>query len=121
MLRSSTTKILIAAAVCAAAIILYTYNPLSVSFYPRCPSKWLTGFDCPGCGSLRAMHALLHGNISAAWHYNAALFFAIPAIIFFAAAPHFSKNSIAARIYASRYTPIAILIAVIAWWIGRNL
>jgi hypothetical protein len=121
MPRSKAIKILVAAAICVVATILYTYNPLSVSFYPRCPSKWLTGYDCPGCGTLRALHALLHGNIANAWSYNPALFFAIPAIIFFSLSTHYAKGSLAERICTGRYTPFVIFVAVIAWWICRNL
>ncbi|WP_259454485.1 DUF2752 domain-containing protein [Streptomyces ginkgonis] len=29
--------------------------------YPACPLPALTGWDCPGCGGLRAAHALAHG------------------------------------------------------------
>lgn len=38
---------------------------------PSCPTLSILGFPCPGCGSLRAIHALLHGHISAAWDLNA--------------------------------------------------
>jgi hypothetical protein len=33
---------------------------------------------CPGCGSLRAAHQLLHGNLSAAWALNKALLIGLP-------------------------------------------
>lgn len=38
---------------------------------PSCPTNSLLGFPCPGCGSLRAMHALVGGDIATAWDYNA--------------------------------------------------
>jgi hypothetical protein len=31
---------------------------------PRCPFYFLTGMYCPGCGSTRAIHYCLNGNIS---------------------------------------------------------
>ncbi|PYV86056.1 MAG: hypothetical protein DMG90_22080 [Acidobacteria bacterium] len=40
--------------------ILRTSNPASSGIFPPCPFLWLTGFYCPGCGSLRALHQLLH-------------------------------------------------------------
>lgn len=61
----------------AALTVLYFYSPTEVGFYPRCPSKLVTGYDCPGCGSLRGLHALLHGDFAAAWNFNPAIFFAI--------------------------------------------
>ncbi|NMO04438.1 DUF2752 domain-containing protein [Gordonia sp. TBRC 11910] len=38
---------------------------------PVCPTKLLFGIDCPGCGSLRAIYSLLHGDLGAAIRYNA--------------------------------------------------
>lgn len=32
-----------------------------------------TGLDCPLCGSTRMASALLHGDLAAAWHFNAAV------------------------------------------------
>ncbi|SFC84196.1 DUF2752 domain-containing protein [Streptomyces aidingensis] len=38
---------------------------------PVCPVLSLTGFHCPGCGGLRAAHALAHGDPAAALSANA--------------------------------------------------
>ncbi|MGA2283155.1 MAG: DUF2752 domain-containing protein [Candidatus Dormibacteria bacterium] len=35
-----------------------------------CPVKLATGLDCPGCGGLRVVHDLLHGDLDAAVHDN---------------------------------------------------
>lgn len=45
---------------------------------PRCPSKLITGYDCPGCGIQRAVHAALHGRFAEAWAYNRFLVYSIP-------------------------------------------
>ncbi len=45
----------------------YTHDPLGGKA-PRCLFKLITGYECPGCGSQRAFHSLLHGDIAAAWH-----------------------------------------------------
>ena len=50
--------------------ILYFFNPLRYTFYPVCFFKKLTGLDCPGCGSTRALHAMLHGQFLLAANYN---------------------------------------------------
>ncbi len=41
----------------------------------------LTGMKCPGCGSQRAIHALLHTDIKTAFSYNALLVLSIPYVI----------------------------------------
>jgi hypothetical protein len=53
---------------CGAA--LFAFNPADHSFYPRCVFHQVTGWNCPGCGGLRAMHQLLRGNLAAAWELN---------------------------------------------------
>ena len=60
----------LAAAFAAAAAILFLFDPARCPIYPICPFHALTGWECPGCGSLRAAHQLLHGNWAAAWRLN---------------------------------------------------
>ena len=59
-----------AAAAVSALIALYLFNPTQFGFYPQCLLYKATGLHCPGCGSLRAMHALLHGHVKAAFGLN---------------------------------------------------
>lgn len=46
-----------------------------------CPSKALTGWDCPGCGGLRAVNDLTHGEVVQAWHSNALFVSLIPVVV----------------------------------------
>ncbi len=46
----------------------------------RCPIHSLTGFFCPGCGSTRAVRALLNGDLQLAIHNNT-LLLAAPALM----------------------------------------
>jgi hypothetical protein len=54
--------------------VVYTFPPSGNRFYPQCVFHLLTGLDCPGCGSTRALYQLLHGNVRAAFHLNPMLF-----------------------------------------------
>ena len=58
------------AAVAAGTVVLFLFDPNQYGFYPRCPLHELTGWECPGCGTLRAVHQLAHGNFAAAWRLN---------------------------------------------------
>ena len=51
-------------------ILLRALDPAKSWIFPPCPVHYLTGWYCPGCGSLRAIHALLHGNVHEAWAMN---------------------------------------------------
>lgn len=112
---------LIAAVIVAALIVIFIFNPEKTVWMPHCPSHMLTGYDCPGCGTLRALHALMHGDVAAAWNYNAAVFFALPVMAALAVAPHTRPHSPLRRFADSRRTPIAVFIALVAWTVFRNL
>jgi hypothetical protein len=58
------------AAVAAGTAVLFFFDPAHCAIYPVCPWHALTGWDCPGCGTLRALHQLAHGNPAAAWRLN---------------------------------------------------
>lgn len=51
-------------------VILYKYDPAQHLLIPKCPFKFFTGLNCPGCGFQRAVHAILHGEWSEAISYN---------------------------------------------------
>ena len=55
----------------AVALILYRFPPDRYAFYPNCPVYTYLHLQCPGCGSTRALAALLHGHLREALHYNA--------------------------------------------------
>jgi hypothetical protein len=65
-------------AMAAACAVLFLFNPSHYRFYPVCLFHQTTGLLCPGCGSLRAMHQLLHGHLGAALHCNALLVASLP-------------------------------------------
>lgn len=105
-----------------AVVVLYAIVDPAAALFPKCPIKAVTGFDCPGCGSQRAFHALLHGDLAAAWRLNAALFFAVPLIaIYFSASALKSKAPGLYAALSSRTAVAAIAVATVAWWIMRNL
>jgi hypothetical protein len=50
--------------------IVFVFDPAEHGFYPICFFRLVTGLNCPGCGSMRALHELLHGHIAAAARLN---------------------------------------------------
>src|SRR5271168_3981191 len=53
-----------------ALVMLFLFDPATHGFYPQCALYRTTGLLCPGCGTLRALHQLTHGNFAAAWGFN---------------------------------------------------
>jgi hypothetical protein len=54
----------------ASAALLAAFDPASTWWFPSCPFYTLTGWLCPLCGSLRAVHAMLRGSPAAALTFN---------------------------------------------------
>ena len=73
---SNIERVLATAGVLAAttsAFVIGYFNPTTAGFFPVCPLYAMTGIACPGCGLTRGFHALFHGDILAALHFNALL------------------------------------------------
>ena len=108
-------KINLAAAVLVilAVIAFFSFvDPTTFPFFPRCFFYALTGFECPGCGTSRALHSLAHGHLIEAFGYNPILFLAIPTIIVLL----FSKKA-----RRSVALPVVVLIVILLYWVIRNL
>lgn len=64
----------------AATLALAWRDPHEKGSWGLCPSAAL-GFDCPGCGGLRAVHDLTHGRLLDAASSNLFLVAAIPVVV----------------------------------------
>jgi hypothetical protein len=98
--------------------VLYTFPPSSSRFYPRCAFHALTGLDCPGCGSTRALHELLHGHVGAAFRLNPLLFALMIAGAF--AMPSLMRGETPPFVM-TRWFGWGSVIVVLGWWVVRNL
>jgi hypothetical protein len=107
----------------ALAILLYLKKPGETIIFPHCPFHTLTGFYCPGCGSLRAVHELLHGRIVSALDLNPLMVISIPFLGY--AFLSYSLSLIRGRgLPQIIKRPIwiwLILAVIIAFWVTRNL
>jgi hypothetical protein len=104
-------------------VLVYARNPEEQGFYPPCLFYALTGLHCPGCGTLRGLHQLMHGNLIAAFGYNPYSMLALP-IIGYAFLCALLLTTFGKRLPTVFIHPAAIwglLVAVIAFWMLRNL
>ncbi len=53
-----------------AVAVLFFFDPTRSPIYPGCLFHQFTGLNCPGCGSLRALHHLTHGEFAVAFCCN---------------------------------------------------
>lgn len=64
--RESLSLGVLALGAAAAVTLVATVDPNEAGHYPTCPFLAVTGLFCPGCGSMRAVHALAYGDVAAA-------------------------------------------------------
>lgn len=69
---------LVMLAVAVVGGILFWFDPAKGGFFPVCRFHQLTGLNCPGCGGLRALHHLAHGEILSAFRCNPLLLVLLP-------------------------------------------
>lgn len=123
---SAGTRAAIAAGISAVVVLIgvlyFIFDPADSALAPKCIFHSLTGWDCPGCGSQRMLHALLHGDLRGAWHANAFLLCASPLLALMIFSALFRTRL--PRLYNILNSVPSIIIvsaSLTAWTILRNL
>lgn len=66
-------------ALVAGVYFVAQYEPVANKrYYPQCQFKQKTGLDCPGCGGLRATHAITNGRIMEAFRFHPGFVLSLP-------------------------------------------
>lgn len=112
--RASTASAFLAAGLW----VVYTFPPAASRFYPRCVFHAVTGLDCPGCGSTRALHQLLHGHFLEAARFNALLYVLIAVTL--CAAPSLWRGE-TPRFMTRPWFAWTTVVVLVSWWVVRNL
>jgi len=107
----------------AASVTLFYYNPASSDLYPPSPFRVLTGLYCPGCGTLRALHQLLHGHLITAFGLNPLMLISLPFLI--GSYLNYGVEAITGKSLWQIFIPAKLiwflLQVVIAYWVVRNI
>jgi hypothetical protein len=115
--------ILALAAGVGAVTMLLSFDPATSKLFPPCPLRYFTGWYCPGCGSLRAMHQLLQGNLRAAWALNPLAIISLPFLTYGAAS--YLSCELRGRYLPQIFLPAiwirSLCAAIILFGIARNL
>lgn len=118
-------KYILGLIVCIAlSLVYYNFNPEKYNFFPECPFHKFLHLDCPGCGSQRAVHSLLHGDIKQAADYNVMLVISMPFLVahlLLQLLTCFTNRNYNLKIWHNPLTPKIIFVVVLIFWIFRNL
>jgi hypothetical protein len=129
-LRSNRSRLAITAQAAAplaiaalTALLLHRYPPDQYSFYPRCPILFYLHLQCPGCGTTRALAALLHGHLRDALRLNALTTLLLPIAILYSARyyPRLVHQGLANWPQPDSRVVYATLTVAILFTIVRNL
>lgn len=112
MPRVSCRRVTLATLAIAALAGLFLLDPAVCRLFPPCPLHALTGAYCPGCGSLRAMHRLLHGDLAGAFRLNALAILSVPVLGLLALRPSWTRRA---------WTPWLCLGVLVLYGIFRNV
>jgi hypothetical protein len=119
IVRAAAPPLLVA----TATGVLLCFPPAENNFYPRCPIYESLHLQCPGCGSTRALAAMLHGNFNEAIHLNglATLFLPIAAVAGFRWYYRFVRREVDHWPQVPRAAIYAAFAVAIMFTVVRNL
>ena len=103
--------------------LYFFYDPISHKYFPKCFFNQATGLHCPGCGTQRAVHSFLQGDIIKGISYNI-LFSVFLIIMVYRVLLYTLKKFTTKKYYNILHNPIvtyAIVIFIILFWILRNI
>jgi hypothetical protein len=122
--RRLTGPVGVAALAACGCVAIWACNPtVPGGPLPVCPIKALLGIDCPGCGGLRMIYSLLHGDVWAALRFNAVGLVAVFVLVWSYVA--WTYGRVAGREIRSwqhhRWSAPIVLVVVLVWFVVRNL
>ncbi|HEV8133130.1 MAG TPA: DUF2752 domain-containing protein [Pyrinomonadaceae bacterium] len=104
------------------AVYVFAFEPGKTGIFPPCVFRQLTGLQCPGCGSTRALHQLLHGHFVTAFTLNPLFVIATPLLLYVLLKyTTLSFRGITPKPNAlpARYIYL-IFVVIVSFWILRN-
>jgi hypothetical protein len=122
MLTRRFAALLIWLSIATGAIYLFIFEPGRSGFFPACPFRMLTGFSCPGCGSTRGLHRLVHGDVVGAFEFNPLMFVSLP-FLFYALVRYTAAAVTGRQIQRHRLDAKyiwALFVVVMCFWVFRN-
>lgn len=98
-------------------------DPNHSGAYPQCPTKLLTGLDCPLCGATRAVHSLINGNVIGAMDHNLLFVLSLPvlAYVFVAWSATRMGHPLKPIPMSDKRLLIPVAVVLVAFMVVRNL
>lgn len=101
--------------------LYFAFDPGLNIYFPKCPSNAILHYRCPLCGTQRALHQLLHLNITEAMALNFYFVALFPFAVAYITAKAANKGNAITRKIESKTTVIAFITVSMAWCVFRNI
>ncbi|MDP9417687.1 MAG: DUF2752 domain-containing protein [Actinomycetota bacterium] len=102
-------------------MVVASVDPNEPGHYPTCPFLLATGHFCPGCGTLRMLHALTRGDLATAVDLNVFAVLALPYLLW--SWLRWATGRVTGRPRSRLARPAwiwALAALVVAFWVLRN-
>ncbi|MEV5753355.1 DUF2752 domain-containing protein [Actinoallomurus sp. NPDC052308] len=121
--RARWSPYAVLAGVIGAAGYVTMVDPNHPGHYPTCPFLAVTGYYCPGCGTLRMIHAIGRGHLTEAFGRNPLAFATLPFLAYLWV--RWVSAARKGRPVRSRVLHPAVIIGftvvILVYWVVRNL
>lgn len=121
-LRALAAPAAVAVGAAAVLTLLHVVSPYEGGTYPTCPSLALTGYYCPGCGSLRALSSLSSLDLPGAWDMNPLAVVMLPVLAGYWLG--WVRRAATGRLrtwLAPPWVLWALLALILTYWVARNV
>ncbi len=84
----------------------------------------ITGWECPSCGTQRAIYHFVHLNWGTAFAYNPFLIISMPYLLALVVTTWFDPKNKLSKLKEISNHPVTVriyLVLLIVWWVGRNI
>lgn len=121
--RALIAPLALAAVAAVGLVLVRQVDPAEPGHYPLCPFRAVTGWDCPGCGTMRGTHDLLHGDVLAALDHNVLLAFALPValVAWIGWVRRAWKRSSAPPRGVPAPVMWSVVVLIVTFWVVRNV
>lgn len=105
-------------------LFYFVWDPQESIFFPKCIVYSTSGVLCPACGGQRAIHSILHLDITSAMRYNWFVTILLPYFILLIVFEYTSLKNRYKKLYENLFNMrvySAIIVVMIIFTIVRNL
>jgi hypothetical protein len=118
-----TGPLLLGGGVLVVSVLLHVRDPHRSGSWGYCPWLFLTGTYCPGCGGLRAVNDLTHGDVAAAASSNLLFVASVPLLVLAWGRTTLDRWQGRVRVVGQRVhlrLSLAVLVLAVAFAVLRN-